>query len=647
MSRRLLLLLAAAVAFCVPVLPSLRASTSLMTIDEVKTGMRGKGVTVFAGATRSEFDVEILGVLANVVGPRRSLILARLSGQRLAETGVMQGMSGSPVYVDGRLIGAVSYSLGSFSKEPIAGITPIAEMIDATTSSAAARPSAVRASPVAMRWPPTRDDFVAALRETFARLRPGGSAPGGESRRVGPAGVRPRAGGREARSQLPRPSPCRASRATPRRRSPPCSAASGLRPPRPRQRANATASCRTTGARRCRRRQSDQRRSRVRRHGHGDARGRVTGLRLRSSLLQSRSNRVPDDQGVGADAAAEPVRVGQARGDRRHHRHGPAGSRDGDRRHDRTRARSGARYADALARARAGPHLPLRHREGPALHAAPHLRLDREHAAVVRARVRRRDLHRARQGGGARPRHGRARGHLHRRHAGDRRRRLRRRPDQPAAAQRSPAGADRSRRSRHPVVRGAPHRDDRARLAGHARAPRRLDRPGAHPHAQLPRRRADRHAAAADSGACARHGVDRRLGRQPAGADRAARPPPAAPGRQRGADDPRVQPRAPQQPAVREARRAGVGRRGQGRAAAGAAAVGARRHRRRPAAAATCCRSPTRCSASGSCRPIRPSAVSARWPCRSASADPRLPPMSGCSRDRRRAKSSSAYALSR
>ena len=150
-----------------------------MTIDEVKTGMRGTGVTVFAGATRSEFDVEILGVLPNVVGPRRSLILARLSGQRLAETGVMQGMSGSPVYVDGRLIGAVSYSLGSFSKEPIAGITPIAEMIDATTSSAAARPSAVRASPVAMRWPPTRDDFVAALRETFARLRPAGSAPGG------------------------------------------------------------------------------------------------------------------------------------------------------------------------------------------------------------------------------------------------------------------------------------------------------------------------------------------------------------------------------------------------------------------------------------------------------------------------------------
>jgi hypothetical protein len=151
------------------------ATTPLMPVDEIKAGMRGKGTTVFSGATRSEFDVEILGVLKNVVGPRRSLILARLAGHRLAETGVMQGMSGSPVYVDGRLIGAVSYSLGAFSKEPIAGITPIAEMIDATNPAAAARPSAARPTPVAMRWPPSRDEFVTALREAFGRLRPAGT----------------------------------------------------------------------------------------------------------------------------------------------------------------------------------------------------------------------------------------------------------------------------------------------------------------------------------------------------------------------------------------------------------------------------------------------------------------------------------------
>ena len=71
-------------------------------------------------------------MLHNVQGPRRDLILARLEGGPLAETGVAQGMSGSPVYIDGRLVGAVSYSIGAFSKEPIAGITPIAEMKDAT-----------------------------------------------------------------------------------------------------------------------------------------------------------------------------------------------------------------------------------------------------------------------------------------------------------------------------------------------------------------------------------------------------------------------------------------------------------------------------------------------------------------------------------
>jgi hypothetical protein len=151
-------------------------ATTFMQVDEVKPGMRGTGVTVFEGATRVEFQAEILGILPNVIGPRRSLILARLSGHRLSDTGVMQGMSGSPVYIGGRLIGAVSYSLGSFSKEPIAGITPIAEMIDATTGNAAPRPSALRAVPASAAWPPTREDFVQALRDAFARLRPAGAA---------------------------------------------------------------------------------------------------------------------------------------------------------------------------------------------------------------------------------------------------------------------------------------------------------------------------------------------------------------------------------------------------------------------------------------------------------------------------------------
>ena len=97
--------------------------------------MVGIGRTVFQGDQLEEFKVHILGVLRNVIGPRRNLILARLEGGPLAKTGVIAGMSGSPVYIDGRLVGAVSYSLGQFSKEPIAGITPIDEMIEAADAS--------------------------------------------------------------------------------------------------------------------------------------------------------------------------------------------------------------------------------------------------------------------------------------------------------------------------------------------------------------------------------------------------------------------------------------------------------------------------------------------------------------------------------
>ena len=149
--------------------PPLRGAERLMPVDEVKPGMRGTGISVFQGETRSEFQVEILGTLPNAVGPRRHLILARLSGQRLADTGVMQGMSGSPVYIDGRLVGAVSYSLGAFSKEPIAGITPIADMIDATDRTTGT-PAPVRSVAADIPWPVPPAQFAAALRNAFARI---------------------------------------------------------------------------------------------------------------------------------------------------------------------------------------------------------------------------------------------------------------------------------------------------------------------------------------------------------------------------------------------------------------------------------------------------------------------------------------------
>jgi len=85
--------------------------------------------TVFEGTQPEAMDVEILGVLKNVLGPDQDMILARLHGSKPEYTGVVAGMSGSPVYIDGKLLGALSYRIGQFSKEPIAGITPIAEML--------------------------------------------------------------------------------------------------------------------------------------------------------------------------------------------------------------------------------------------------------------------------------------------------------------------------------------------------------------------------------------------------------------------------------------------------------------------------------------------------------------------------------------
>ena len=156
-------------AFLIAVsLAQLPAATARMSVDEVRAGMTGVGVTVFEGSKREEFGVHILGVLSNVMGPRRDVIVARLSGGPLANTGVIQGMSGSPVYIDDRLIGSVSYSLGSFPKEPIAGITPIDEMVEAD-----ANPATV--ARLRAQWPRfgvTRNTLTNFVREAFHHVQP-------------------------------------------------------------------------------------------------------------------------------------------------------------------------------------------------------------------------------------------------------------------------------------------------------------------------------------------------------------------------------------------------------------------------------------------------------------------------------------------
>lgn len=105
------------------------SSATLMPLDQVRPGMKGYGMTVFRGSKPERFEVEVLGTLDGMPNPKQSIVIAMLSGPLVDRTGVFAGMSGSPVYIDGKLVGAVAYAF-PFAKEPIAGITPIKYMID-------------------------------------------------------------------------------------------------------------------------------------------------------------------------------------------------------------------------------------------------------------------------------------------------------------------------------------------------------------------------------------------------------------------------------------------------------------------------------------------------------------------------------------
>src|SRR5579872_7090472 len=144
--------------FLVPVVlalaTALPAQTALFPLKDVRAGMRGTGRTVFSGGRVDEFQVEILGVLDNF-GPKESLILARLSGGPLEHTGVMEGMSGSPVYLDGKLAGAVAMAF-PFAKDPIAAIRPIEDMV---------RPASTLAT-----LPPTRRGDLALADRDLTRV---------------------------------------------------------------------------------------------------------------------------------------------------------------------------------------------------------------------------------------------------------------------------------------------------------------------------------------------------------------------------------------------------------------------------------------------------------------------------------------------
>ncbi len=114
----------------------LRISASLFAADpetfplsQVKPGMKGEAYTIFAGDQIEKFDLVVIGVMPNFLGPKQSIILVQLIGPKVEHTGVVAGMSGSPVYFEGKLAGALSLKLGTFTKEPLAGVTPIENIL--------------------------------------------------------------------------------------------------------------------------------------------------------------------------------------------------------------------------------------------------------------------------------------------------------------------------------------------------------------------------------------------------------------------------------------------------------------------------------------------------------------------------------------
>src|ERR1700719_4143888 len=131
---------------------SLAQDPKTIAVTQIHAGMRGVAYTVFSGVKPEPMEVEVLGVLHNVNGPKGDIILVRLHGQKVEYTGVVAGMSGSPVYFDGKLAGAIAFRIGEFSKEPIAGVTPIADMLEisALDRSPAEETSAIKPSSISV-----------------------------------------------------------------------------------------------------------------------------------------------------------------------------------------------------------------------------------------------------------------------------------------------------------------------------------------------------------------------------------------------------------------------------------------------------------------------------------------------------------------
>ncbi len=111
--------------------PAIEHQPEILPLDQIKPGMKGEARTIFAGDKVETMQLEVLGVLPNLMGPKHDIILVEMKGENVEFTGVAGGMSGSPVYIDGKLAGALSLRFGIFAKRPLAGVTPIAHVFEA------------------------------------------------------------------------------------------------------------------------------------------------------------------------------------------------------------------------------------------------------------------------------------------------------------------------------------------------------------------------------------------------------------------------------------------------------------------------------------------------------------------------------------
>jgi hypothetical protein len=132
MKRPYAALLAISLLLCgvLPLRPARADGPAVFPLSEVKPGMKGVAYTIFEGDQVEKVDLEVIGVLNNAVGPKQDVVLVRLLGDKVQQTGVVAGMSGSPVYIDGKLLGALALKLGTFTKEAIGGVTPIENMLE-------------------------------------------------------------------------------------------------------------------------------------------------------------------------------------------------------------------------------------------------------------------------------------------------------------------------------------------------------------------------------------------------------------------------------------------------------------------------------------------------------------------------------------